>query len=379
MQKKYEHSEDFSLLTQLKSWIAVNPSYGCIWDCAYCIQHKDEFFNEGNYKKITRAKHDGEEYSPEDVVGELMVSPRVTAKSPLVFYNFSDPFLPQNTKNLMSILKELDERKFTNPSGLITRTYVGDNVLDELASLENLRRIVLVSYAGYQDKRIESAPNKQRVALIKKLNSRNIPVLLYLRPIVREWVEENQFSRLRDEVGDYVDGVIMSGLRLTPEIINKIVGRGLTIPNVPNHTNKFFPKDLQDEVRSVFNGVVPVYRYTSCGVSSILGMPDYNDHSGFFRETAGIKIDECKLPCTENQIKMCSTRKKPEEKRVRGLLDRIGLCEVGFEIKDSGVIIVDRKISSEERTFIRHNTSCHVDFEGNTHYIDKGISMGVKK
>jgi DNA repair photolyase len=373
MPEEYQYSEEFNLLTQLKSWIAVNPSFGCVWDCAYCIQQKDRFFNQEAQKRVSKAKFNGREYSPEDVVSELMVNPRVTSESPLVFYNFSDPFLPQNTADLVRTLKEMDSRKFTNPLGLITRTYVGDEVLDDLASLDNLRKVVLVSYAGYNDKRIESAPNKKRVTLIRKLREREIPVLLYLRPVVQEWTEEDQFLRLRDEVGEFLSGVIMSGLRLTPEIIAKIEERGLEVPSVPNHTNKFLPKDLQQEIEGIFRGVTPVYRYTSCGISATLDVPDYNDHLGFFRKVENLEtICDCKLPCKEGQVKKCLNRKKPEEKRVRALLNRIGLSDMGFEIKESGVIFVERPISNEDRTFIRHNTSCHVDFKGKTHYVDSG-------
>ena len=94
----YEFSREFKLITQLKSWMAINPSYGCFWDCAYCIQHKDTFFNQGDYKKVNNVSN------IEEVIGEIMSSSRITSKTPLTFYNYSDPFLPQNCSNLSKIL-----------------------------------------------------------------------------------------------------------------------------------------------------------------------------------------------------------------------------------------------------------------------------------
>ena len=48
----YLYSQEYNLTSQLKSWMAINPGFGCIWDCAYCIQHKDKFFNETDFRKF---------------------------------------------------------------------------------------------------------------------------------------------------------------------------------------------------------------------------------------------------------------------------------------------------------------------------------------
>jgi hypothetical protein len=72
MKPEYMHSEKFDVLTQLKTWIAVNPAFGCPWDCAYCIQQKDEFFNEIGTGQVIKAKRaNGVEYSPEHIAREL--------------------------------------------------------------------------------------------------------------------------------------------------------------------------------------------------------------------------------------------------------------------------------------------------------------------
>ena len=84
-QIKYEYSNPFTLTTQLKSWMALNLNFGCVWDCAYCIQHKDEFFSNSNYQKINNM------FEPEEVVSEIMANPRITSRTPLTLYNFSDP------------------------------------------------------------------------------------------------------------------------------------------------------------------------------------------------------------------------------------------------------------------------------------------------
>ena len=367
---EYDYSNELALATQMKSWMAINPSFGCIWDCVYCIQHKDEFFDSVNYKKIHNLKIGDEDITPLDVISEIMTNPRITSKTPLTFFNFSDPFLPQNTKKLSEILKEMDEREFGNIVGLITRTYAPDNILDEISNLEHIKPVVLVSYAGYEDRRIESAPNSKRIELIKRLSERNIPVFQYLRPVVSEWVTEDQFKRTRDQVGEFIDGVIMSGLRLTPEIIRKIQSKGLEVPRVPNHTNKYFPTELQQKIVETYEGVAPVYRYTSCAISSSFNVPDYNAHFDFLRVVKGEEISVCPLPCNPEQKAICSNLAVPSRERVQSLADKIGYGKVPFEIV-SGRVIFQAPIPKEDLTYFRHNLSRHVDYDENSHHFDQ--------
>jgi DNA repair photolyase len=378
MEKSYDYSEEFQIVTQMKSGVAINPSFGCPWDCSYCVQHKDKFYDTEQYKRVHKAKIGTETVTPEDIVSEIMVNPRITSRTPLIFYNFSDPFLPQNTKDLGDILTLLDKRKFTNIVSLVTRTFADMDLLDKIAALKHLKPVVLVSYAGYNNVNIERGPLSKRRELAQELRERGIKTIQYLRPIVREWLEPDQFQRARDAMAPLVDGVVMSGIRLTPEIIEKITSRGLPIPQVKNHKNKFFPADLQEKIIEVYAGTVPVYRYTSCAISSLFGVPDYNAHLGFFKETQKKEFEKCPLPCTECQSKVCTKQSTPEKERVRELLDRIGHSSSTFEITPLGSILVDREMDKYDLSFIRQNTSCHVDFVGNNHHIDQVANMEVE-
>ncbi len=370
--RKYEYSNPFTLATQLKSWMAINPSFGCVWDCAYCIQHKDEFFNSSDYQRINKM------FDPEDVVSEIMVNPRITSRTPLTLYNFSDPFLPQNTSGLIKILYDLDKRKFTNIVGLITRTFVDEDTLDTIANLTSLKPVIIVSYPGYENRQLEGGPLKMRVQLMKEIEKRKIPLLQYLRPIVREWLEPNQFEKARDAVGWYIDGVIMSGIRLTPEVIKRIEERGLRVPYTSNYLNKFFPKDIQEEILEVYKGIAPVYRYTSCGASSTLKIPDYNAHLNFLEETQDKEFNGCPLPCRQGQPEICKSHHKVDETTIRDLLDRIGQKDTEFNIKESSAISLHAELSKQDLSFLRHSTSSHIDYIGNKHHIDQIANMDVE-
>lgn len=374
----YSHSTELQLFMQLKSWIAINPSFGCIWDCAYCIQHKDKFFNQTNHREVKKLLINNSPYTPEDIFNEILANPRITPLTPLTFYNFSDPFLPQNSPDLIEILKRLDEREASNIVGLISKTLPEESVLDEIADLENLSVILLVSYAGYEDKRIETVPKEGRIELAKKAKSRKIPVLHYFRPIVKEWIKKGQLEKARDDLGGFVDGVVMSGIRLTPEIIQVIRERNLPIPQVKNYTNKFFPREIQEEILHLYKGVAPVYRYTSCGVSSIFKIPDYNAHLNFLRHTQRDMFLECPLPCRDEQKRVCEGFIKIEPIKIRSLLERINQEAADFREIRAGMIILNRELPKEDLTYLRHNTSLHIDYEENKHHIDQIANLEVK-
>jgi DNA repair photolyase len=369
---RYSHSIDYSLSTQLKSWMAINPHIGCVWDCAYCIQHKDKFFSTLGPKQISKL------VSVDDTLSEIESNLRITSKTPLTFFNYSDPFLPQNTEELRKILSGLDERKFTNIVGLITRTKADEKTLEMIASLENLRPIVLITYAGYDNANLEGSPVENRINLAKELKKRKIPVLQYLRPLAQEWVEKDQFKKTRIELGDVVDGVVMSGIRITPETANVLEKRNIPVPKVPNATNKYFPKNLQEEILEAYNNSCPVYRYTSCAVSATLNIPDYNSHLGFFRETQEQAYVKCPLPCKKGQSEICSGCCSPDNTTIKKLLETIQKKDVEFSITNKGSVILEENLSKYDMTFLRHNTSAHVDYKGNKHYVDKVANIEVK-
>lgn len=355
--EKYEQSFEYSLGTQLKSWYSLNPSFGCFWDCAYCIQHKDQYYNESDYKKINKV------FEWEDVVQEVMSNPRITSKTPLTFYNFSDPFLPQNTTDLRSILLELENRNFKNPVGLITRTFVDKETLNTISNLKSLKPVVFVSYAGYTNPNIEKAPSHLRIRLMKELKNRGIPTVLYLRPLVQEWMEKDQMKRVYEETKDSIDSVVMSGIRMTPEIISKVKDKGLVVPYTKNYIHKFFPESLDKEVVDTFKDV-PVFRYTSCGVSAILGIPDYNSHNGYFVYKGKGKDDKCELPCTKSQREICSCATDKIDESVlpvaKSLLSKIGYNDINICLENKALIL-DKEISQFDTTYLRHNLSIHVD------------------
>ncbi|MBU0536694.1 MAG: radical SAM protein, partial [Nanoarchaeota archaeon] len=214
-EKEFKHSVGYDPIKFMNTWTSINPSYGCIWDCGYCVQEKDSWYVGNGVVK---------EYSPQMTIDMIVGHSMITKEQPLAMYNFSDPFLPQNQKDLVEILKGLEKKKYHNIVGLITKTLPEKSTLKAIKKLRRLRPVVIVSYANLPDG-IERAPAKNRVELIKRSSDMGIPTLVYMRPLVKEWVTEKSVEQFAKQVTPYADGIIISGLMYTNEIKDKLEGR----------------------------------------------------------------------------------------------------------------------------------------------------------
>jgi DNA repair photolyase len=356
----YKYSKEMGFFTQMKSWMAINPTYGCPWDCGYCVQHKDELYNkDGRYKEVKDLKLNGKVMSSLDVVVKMMENPRINNSTPITFFNFSDPFLPQNESKLVDILNNLEDRNFRNPVGLITRTAPSNKTIKNISSLRNLTPIIFVSYAGYEDP-IEHAPNSKRIEMMDAFHSEGVRVIDYLRPLAKEWIEDGQLERVRENVKDKVNGIVMSGIRLTPEIVTKLNEKKIPIPYTPNHRKKYLSQEIQEKVLSIFkNSGIPVFRHTSCATSYLLRRPDYNAHTGYFALNNG--VIGCDLPCVDYHKKFCVNENNFDEEFFIHLKKKVGLSSSYSINRQKKVISIPEEVTKEIKTFLRHNIAYHIE------------------
>lgn len=270
MTKKFQHNTNYKLIMPGKSWIFVNPTTGCPLKCAYCVEQKDSWFN-GNLTEI---------YSPAETIEKLLDSPLVIKnKSPLTFYNFSDPFLPKNKEGLLAILGELNREGWKNKIGLISKIHPGEDYLDKLNNFENLKIGLFVSYANLIPG-LEFVSYKQRVKLMEDAKSREIKVVDYVRPLVREWTDKERLTNLAYQIKGKVDAVSLSGIRLTPEIVESLKIPGIQIPEIKTYINKQRDDELSSLVIQIIRDIaqIPVFWHTSCAMSYLFEEPDYNSH-----------------------------------------------------------------------------------------------------
>jgi len=340
--KEYLHHSDYELITPGKSWIFVNPSTGCPLRCAYCIEQKDSWF-EGSVSQL---------YTPEETLDKISESPLVVKdKSPLTFYNYSDLFLPQNREGLFSILEEFDRQGWRNKVGLITKLHPGEENLKRLSSLENIKLGLFVSYANLLPG-LEAVSYENRIKLMEDAHNLGIPTVDYVRPLVEEWVTDEGLEKLAYDIKGKVDAVSLSGMRMTPEIVEALKLRGVVVPEIKSYTNKQRDYSLSERATDLITGIseVPVFWHTSCAMSYLHHEADYNSHD--IREKR--KKDSCGFPCIEEQRKRCNDRETvSEDTEISKLLGRLGK-NISFKRDGQTILLSGDQLNREDVSFVRH-------------------------
>lgn len=340
--EKFKYSMDYELITLGKSWVFVNPSRGCPLGCGYCVEQKDNWF-EFRVEEL---------YNDEETLFHMYSSPLILKhRSPLTLFNYSDPLLSRNYKTLISILESLDGNGWTNKVGLISKFKPDDEKLERLASLKNLKLALYVSYSNFIDG-IENKKLDNRPDLMKRAKEFGIPVIGYVRPLVREWLPIKNVLELADQTGEFVDGYVLSGMRLTDEIEETLTKNNIIVPKVPTRAGKKLDKEFASKVKYALRKKTdkPVFYHTSCAMSYLYGEPDYNSHD--IREK--LKFDECSFPCPIEQKDICYSREcKTSDGEIKGLIGRTGK-DISFERDGNVIKLIGDNISQEDVSFLRH-------------------------
>lgn len=342
MVKKFEQHSNYSLFIPGKSWIFVNPSHGCPQKCAYCIEKKDRWFKN----RVTQL------YSPKDTTEKMVNSPIILKdRTPLAFYNFSDPFLKDNKKNLFSILENLDKKGWKNKVGLITKLHPGRDYLKKLSELENLKIGLFVSYANLIPG-IENTSPKNRIKLMEDSKRLGLKTINYTRPLVKIWTNEEKLSELADQIKGKVDAISLSGIRLTPEIILSLKSKGIPLPEIRTYTNKQRETPFFKKVTKLLKEKtgVPVFWHTSCAMSYVYKEPDYNSHD--IRDK--MKEGKCSFPCADEQREICYSRKgNSSEEEINEILKKLEK-DVSYKRKGETLFLKGNNLTREDVSFVRH-------------------------
>ena len=101
------------------------------------------------------------------------------------------------------------------------------------------------------------------------------------------------------ELAKYADATVFTGLFYRDEIAEYYKANGLPEPYEDTARRKIVPETLERRVLAAFDAATPLFRKTSCAVSYVHGLPDYNGHYGI-RELCDI--------CPLSQLELCAAR-----------------------------------------------------------------------
>lgn len=254
------------------SWLTANIFEGCSCNCIYCFRHR--WCTASYPQQIISVKE----------AFELLIShekflPHYTPIT--VNVASTDSLLPEVIESTLSLIKMFEQNGYRNPFGVVSKIGPNGETIEFLCSLKNVRPVLIISYSG-MPKRIEPVSAKNRINAIKQAKQRKLSVILMYKPIVQGWNDSTKtISKVFSTAGKYVDAIVFGGLRLDNQIAASIKKSGVSLPYpIPKKWGeKELPIETINKLYAIHNRVcpdVPIYRHTSCALSKILQISNYN-------------------------------------------------------------------------------------------------------
>jgi DNA repair photolyase len=277
-----------------KSGLSLNHIQGCPLGCAYCIRHTYGLWDQDQPRALM---HDAD--AVEALVTHRYFQPHIT---PIQLFNrATDPFLPIVRPHTFAVLEDLDGRGLTNHVLIITRHQMKPEDVLRLNLFRHLKVTLLFTYSGLDNEDIEPYPSRVAADSLKLMSApdeRRYRTVLYWRPLVPGLNDTDEHLATAHELSKHADATVFTGLFYRDQIAEYYKANGLPEPYDETARRKILPETLEKRVLDVFANSTALFRKTSCAVSYVHGLPDYNGHYGV-RELCDI--------CPLSQLELCAS------------------------------------------------------------------------
>lgn len=347
------------MLNYLKSSISISSYDGCSIGCKYCIL--STLKDRAKIRKVA---------DEEELVQQLLSFRLYTTEVPISINNQTDPLLNDTIFfSTVKILQILERQHVENPILIITKGYMKEDYKKMLQEIK-LKIVILYTFSGLS-KTMENRDEQLQIETLKMLSELpNIKLVHYYRPVI-ECLNSNEdiIKHIANIVTKYCRASIISGIRINSYLRTKLMDLKIELPEKYDPDHKVLLPETYQRILNIFKQTkenYPVFKKTSCGVSYILGMPDYNGHSAriYYCNPSCVsypicigtnKIGFCNSSCPNYERCKAESEKKVSEEMVKKLLEKIGKADRKFFIKEH-YIQLEGEYWQEEVSFMRHST-----------------------
>lgn len=319
-----------------KSWIALNNYVGCDLGCKYCILSVRQILSN-------------EICSPKDLLKQLSNYKYFKpGKSFLTVNNYSDPLIGKTKAFTFKTLELLDKMKFTNVIGIITKAEISEEDMCFFNTLRYLKVHFFISIS-LLPQFIEPVSINWRLNTLRLLEKNNYPTILYFRPIIQGYNSNIETFKKIISIGRNVDAIVISGIKLPNPVINSLKKNKIDISKCdidPDH-KKLSINEYDTFLKQVklSNCNTPVFRKTSCAISYLNGIKDYN--SNF------VKNEFCSRCIYKQQIICLDNKNTPNLREIEEKLKYINI-DCDYLIENQKLILSNCELTLEEETFLKH-------------------------
>ncbi len=330
----------YSPIAYHDSWLSLDPIVGCSLDCQYC------FMRQTGWTAVRPDRSLSVSALTEMLLRHPLFRPHLTVLS---FGNQTDTFLPGNISYFREFIDHLEARALTNPLVVVTKKHVPEGVIQWATQLRSVRLILCVSYSGLDATVEKGVVSWEAQDNFRRLREAGRPAIHFWRPLTHESGAASVIERVLDVVGSTAEASVYIGLKTSPGMMQVYRENGRLIPSgVEVPAGDYIPPGVEERLRELagrrYPGY-PLYKHTSCAVSLVLGVPDYN--ATVFRPVCA------ESACPSWKRAVCErARRRPTAAEVRETLGALRR-DIQFEIVD-GAVELEGTVSQEEYSFLLH-------------------------
>ena len=302
---------------------------------------------------------------PGTAVDMLLRSEFYEPTRPVAFYTWTDVMaLPFVREHLVGTLHELADRGAANPTVLITKCHVPDDVLAELvtARRRGLPLVIYLSLSGL-DRRVERGVRHDQLRdNFPRIAGTGIPIVHYWRPSTPESATTEVMQGVLDHAAAYATATMVAGLKVEPAALGRLAQmwpelattRGVTAAECV-YPRTFW--DFAHRTRQRHPGH-PVFHTNSCALAYVLTRPDT---FGIF----GGDVCRSRNHCPPIQRDRCAaahaTRQPPARSVIHEAMARRGLARAAFTVSDDGRdVVVHAEVDTATAAALTHDLGTHV-------------------
>jgi hypothetical protein len=250
---------------------------------------------------------------------------------------------------------------------VITRWRVDPEDCAALNSFTNIKVTVLVTHSGITHPSIEPVDSRIAAASLRTLfeHADRYRVVLYWRPIVAGVNDTPGHIEQALTLGRSAHATVFTGLFYKQQIRDYYQSHGLPEPYTDTARRKIFPAELERRILSTARtfdsdaGTARLFRKTSCAVSYVHGMADYNGHYG---------IQELCNICPRSQVTRCARAwTRPEGERTALIVEELG--GVLLTINDRALVVSG--LDEQHRYRVQHSVGYQVHDVTKQHHRDR--------
>lgn len=344
---------DLEKLTReyLKSYYSINSYIGCTINCGYCFLAPIRIVPMRPIKVIE-----------EDALVNNMLNDKyfVRDKTVISLNNRTDPFISQEVKSsTFRLLDIMDNLKLKNIITITSKGLLTEEDAKRLDNYNNIRVVIIVTYNGIPLKIQPISQVNQETTMRNVSKCKNIYLLHQFRPIIPGINDDEETIRkILNFAKAYCDATIFQGIRVNDYIKNRLEERNYSYKGIVGDSHKQKSKNTDEifELLRIENTNYQIFEHTSCALSYIFKIPDYNLH---------YEKNNCSKLCKNYALCHKDNYKVPNN--LEYILTKIGV-KSKWKIENK-TLMIDGVLNDEQKSYIKHilNLSVKAKIRDNTY------------